>query len=194
MKKSLVMVSLLCMMLLVGCSLQLKDQTEKNTIQVNKDGSVTGTLVEPFTESYYKIEELERMVNEEATKYNQSAGDGAVTVTSVEMRDDGTVKVVLNYKSATDYEKFNQKTLFVGTVAEAKASGYAMEPMMAMDGSETISDTQILEKGDSKIVITEEAYDVKVSGKISYISANAEALDKKTAVVKTDAMTYIIYE
>ena len=83
MKKSLVMVSLLCMMLLVGCSLQLKDQTEKNTIQVNKDGSVTGTLVEPFTESYYKIEELERMVNEEATKYNQSAGDGAVTVSEV---------------------------------------------------------------------------------------------------------------
>lgn len=192
MKKTLVAIGILSMALFSGCG--MKDTIDESTIQVNKDQSITGTLVEPFGESYYKLDELESMVNEEVGKYNKSAGDGAVTLGSVEMMDEQTAKVVMTYKAASDYENFNQKTLFVGTVSDAKAKGYAFVEMMAVNGEGTISEAQILEKGDSKLVITEEIGNVKVPGKITYLSGNADPVDKKTAAVKAEEVTYILYE
>jgi hypothetical protein len=172
----------------------MSNQVDTNTVSVDKKGVVTETIIEDFTEAYYDADELKEMVDKEVSDYNTKAGQDNVTVTEYEVAD-GKVTLTRTFASYKDYAELNGKAFFVGTVAEAYDAGYSFADTTSADGSTTLSKTSILEKGDSKIVICEEAKDIKVSGKITYMSDAVVLKDNKTATVTEDGeLAYILYQ
>jgi len=191
-KKSVLLVSMLLTGVLFGCAGESKVET--NTISINKKGVVTGTIVEDFSQPYYDQEELKKMIDNEVAAYNSKAGADSVTVETYEVTD-GKVTLSMDYASYKDYADMNEKDFFVGTVSQAYDAGYSFESIKSADGTTTVSEKEILEMGEEKIVICDEAIDVRVSGKISYISGNAEIKDNKTASIKEEGvLAFILYE
>lgn len=193
MKKSrIIIASLLMALFLSACGED--GSTDTNTVSVDKKGVVTGTIIEDFAESYYDADELKRMVDKEVTDYNARAGEGSVTVKAYEAGE-GSIRLVMDYASYKDYVGLNEKEFFAGTVAEAYDAGYEFADVKSTDGSGTLLKQEVLENGDYKLVILEEAQDVKVSGKILYVSDGVELKNSKTATVKEEGgLAYILYQ
>lgn len=191
-KTRAIIVSLMMMFLLTACTGEKSADT--NTVSVDKKGTVTETIVEEFAQSYYDADELKQMVDKEVADYNAKAGENSVTVKTFEA-EEGKVKLVRTYTSYEDYAALNQSEFFVGTVAEAYDAGYSFEDMVSPDGSTTLTKQSVLENGESKIVICDVTGNVRVSGKITYISEGVKTQDNKTATVTEDGETsYILYQ
>lgn len=193
MKKSrIIIASLLMVLFLSACG--EGGSTDTNTVSVDKKGVVTGTIIEDFAESYYDADELKRMVDKEIEDYNAKNGADSVTVKTYEAGD-GRVRLVMDYASYKDYAGLNEKEFFAGTVRQAYDAGYEFADVKSADGNSTLSKQEVLENGDYKLVILEEAQDVKVPGKILYMSDGVELKDNKTATVKEEGgLAYILYQ
>ena len=164
-----------------------------DTIVIDKKGVVTGVIVEEFKESYYDGEELKNMVMQEVSDYNGEAGSENVTLSSFEVKD-GIVSVFLEYKNANDYKTFNDKEFFAGTISQAYDAGYNFVEMKSADGTKTLLPEEVLEKGDSHIIIWEEPVAIRTSGAIAYTSSNVEIkANKEAAATAEDGLFYIIY-
>lgn len=191
-KTRAVVVSLMMMFLLTACTGEKSADT--NTVSIDKKGTVTETIVEEFAQSYYDADELKEMIDQEVADYNAKAGENSVTVKTFEV-EEGKVKLVRTYTSYEDYAALNHSEFFAGTVAEAYDAGYSFEDMVSPDGSTTLTKQSVLENGESKIVICDVAGNVRVSGKITYISEDVEVQDHKTATVLEDGeISYILYQ
>ena len=196
-KKTMLLSLILAAFFLVGCS-NTGDITQ-NTIVVNKDGSILGVIVEEFGDSKYVSDELKAMVEEEVATYNSGAGEDKITLQSYEITEEGLAKVVLKYASGSDYIAFNEEILFAGTVSEAYNAGYEFADMRSVAGDGLVLEkADVLEKGTMKIAIFQENVNIRVNGKIAYVSSGVNLVDKKEAT-STDAdesieLFYVIYE
>ncbi|MBQ7067501.1 MAG: hypothetical protein IJN92_11860 [Lachnospiraceae bacterium] len=196
-KKTMLLSLILATFLLVGCS-NIGDITQ-NTIIVNKDGSILGVIVEEFGDSKYVSDELKAMVEEEVATYNSGAGEDKITLQSYEITEEGQAKVVLKYASSDDYKEFNEENTFAGTVSEAYDAGYEFADMRSVAGDgQVLEKADVLEKGTMKIAIFQENVNIRVNGKIVYVSSGVNLVDKKEAT-STDAdesieLFYVIYE
>lgn len=159
----------LMMMVLSGCG--GSDKITRNTIQVQKDGTVLGAIVADFSREYYDEIELKTMVDEEIKKYNAEAGKEAITIDSFQV-EDGVVYVFLQYASAADYEAYNKRTFFYGTIEEAHNAGYDLDVFLvdAKDNEKVIGYEELLEMGDKHVVISEEPIRIRTYNKILYYS------------------------
>lgn len=99
------------------------------TAEFRKNGSIRVTSVETFSEDYYSSDELASTISGAVRDYNSANGDGSVKEESFSV-ENGNAKVVLIYRSAADYQSFNNTTLFRGTVQEAEDSGFDFESIM----------------------------------------------------------------
>ena len=107
----------------------------------------------------------------------------------------------MKYEAAADYKEFNGKEFFAGTISDAYDAGYTFTDMNGADGAEKLSADQVLEMGESHIVIWEAAVPVRIPSKALYASANVKMADKKEAepVVQeengdsAEALFYVIY-
>lgn len=177
-----------------GCA--FGKEVDTTTITVEKDGTVVETIIEDFDKDYYQSDELEQMVTEEIDAYNETAGEEKVKLVSFEQDEEsGQIRLEMEYASASDYQQMNGEELFCGTVSEAYAAGYAFSPVLDQQTGSAVSGSDILEMGDKKIVIAEEAVNIRTSGKISYASEGVSVSDK-TATLPDDGelLSYIIYE
>jgi hypothetical protein len=121
------MTFVLCILLFVGCSQKPEPgPITETTLVVASNGSITYYLVEDFDKDYYDVLELNRMAAEEVAAYNEALGhstqeDPLVEVLSVEMVQDGSQKVVLQYalRDAEAFTDFFGIQLFYGTIAQA---------------------------------------------------------------------------
>lgn len=191
-KTTRIIVFMLTMLLLTACGASAKVET--NTVAVDKKGVVTSTLVEEFAESYYDADELKKMVDKEVADYNATAGADSVTVDTFEVSE-GKATLVRKFGTYKDYAALNDTEFFIGTVADAYDAGYEFDSVVSADGDTTLSKQQILENGDSRIVICEQAQDVRVPGKITYISSGVKIKDNKTATVTEEgSLAYILYQ
>ena len=192
------------LILLVGCfalSLcacgMLGGKVDTTTVSFEKNGEITETIVEDFSQPYYDVEELKGDITTKISEYNAKAGDAeAVTLGDVELNEEKTVFVDMHFKSATDYKAFNDKELFWGTVADAYGAGYEFTSMrdVAQEGV-VLSASDVLEKGDMHMVILEEAQQVIVPGKICYISDGISLIEEKRAISLNEGqIAFIIYE
>lgn len=189
--KSLMMCSLI-MLFLSACGTEAA--IEKNTLSIDKKNVVTETLIDDFSKEYYSSDELKQMIDNEVSDYNSSAGADNITVENFEVADK-KVKLVRKYTSYKDYAGLTGQDFFVGTVAEAYDKGYSFTDMTDADGEESISKSQVLEMSDYKIVICSDVVDVRVNGKIAYVSSGVKVKDSKTASVeKTDELSFILYQ
>lgn len=195
-------------MLLGGCG---KSEAEITTIAIQKDGTIEHTMIEEFTEE--SADGLTSAMLEKAAEYNENiAGDG-VKVESVDLGE-GTVKVVMTYPSAADFDGFMNMDVidvdpalhapfFYGTVQEAFAEGYELN--VSMYGVENENQIQgredLLLYGENKIVIYDNQMNLGAPVQISipetplYISDNVTLAGKKTVEVSdTDEVAYILLE
>lgn len=172
-------------------------------LEVGKDGNITETLVEDFAETYYNEENLRSMILSEIDEFNRNHGEGTVSVDKLEQKD-GMVTVQISYPSAEIYseyntDEYNSKNLFCGTVKEAYDAGYPLDvSLQDVNGETTIGKQELLEMGEQYILISENPMQVKVPGKIQYVSSNVTVSGKSEARLSGDEAAsekyYIMYK
>lgn len=182
-------------LLLSGCG--AVNDVDTTTVVIKKDGAIEENIVTDFDKDYYSVEGLEQMLGEQIQAYNQKAGADTVKLLSVEEKEgENRVKAKIAYSAGEDYSQIHNQVFFCGTVSDAYNAGYAFVPMIDQESGAAVSEGDILELGSKKIVISEEAVNISVSGKISHVSEGVSLMDKKTAVLPDDGekLSYVIYE
>lgn len=178
---------------LTGCGSQFS--AEKDTIYVQKKGTVKGANVAAFDKDYYDETELSEFITQTVDTYVEKSGEGTVELADFGV-DEQVAHAYLNYASAEDYAAFNGVECYAGTVLDAKADGYDIpDAFTAVTDRETTWDAE-----DNKIVIIGQQLQVQVDGTILFVSDNASVTGKNTADVTYDILNddaepaYIVYK
>ena len=179
-----------------GNKTQTEDGGQITSISIEKNGSIENTIVEDFSQSYYELDSLSAMIEQDIEAYHNQNPDSKISLSKCELTDDNsTVRVVMKYGDSQTYTGFNGETLFSGTVQDAYSAGYNLD--MTLDevkkGEKTgnsISRDDILGMGESHILIIEKPSDeekaqekiaVKCFGDIEFVGAGVEPTGKKSA-------------
>jgi len=183
-KRKLLILLTLLTLLLAGC--KKSSSVDTNTIEVDKDGMITSTIIEDFDKDYYLEEELKQAIDNEIAEYNSAAGENAATVEKFNVKDK-KVNVVIQFATANDYATLNNIPLFAGTIEEAIAAGYDFDSTFTkitkgkVDGEDTFKAADIVGLSDYKVIIVQETTAVAVPGNIAYISEGITIRGKKSA-------------
>lgn len=178
--KYIIALALCC--LLAGCGKQeTADTNDVSTITVEKKGTVVGEIIEDFDQPYYDEKELEEEIKKTVDEYNETAEDGQVTWKSCE-RVDNSISVVLEYKTAEDYRKFNNVDFFYGTILEAYDAGYDLNITLSdVKTGTSVGKEDLMAMGDNHIVITTEQERISCYGNILYIGDGVTLVNDKEA-------------
>lgn len=180
---------------------QDQDVTKETTVKLERDGTITNTIIENFDETLYSADNLQSMMLDEVSAFNSTTGGKSISIDKVEALE-GQVEVVLTYAGASVYETFNEVTCFYGTMTEFYDSGidttditfhtkngdiYGMEELLKLEENRII----VLEK--SKV---EGTIRVETPSKILYASDNVEFLSNKSVRISADTedLAYIIID
>ena len=162
---------MICAGMLAGCGSSLEADT--NTVYVSKHRKVVSMDVEQLDQSYYDETELKEFVDSAVDEYNTENGKNSVKVDDLTV-EDGTAKLRMDYETVDDYTAFNGVELYEGKIVQALAAGYDFDTDFAgvdKDGSVTgVTRWDILAQEDLKVVIIKANTDVKIDGKILYLS------------------------
>lgn len=178
MKKQKLGLALAAVLLLSGCG-GIEKMTE-TTVTVDDKGTVEELLLEDFSDETYNEEELTAQINELVEAYNKEAGSEAVSVKSMQVKDE-QAKVQLEYQSVADYRGFNQVDFFAGSVKEAQKEGYAF--------ASDFTDAKGKDASTAKIPDGCENQQVLVPGTILYVSKNMEVVNESQARLSADEDT-----
>lgn len=189
--------------MLAGCGNVDSDST---IVSIGKKGTVTTIDVEAFAQDYYTEEDFKAFAESAIDTYNMSHEVDAVTLSEFAITD-GVAKLKMEFKSAKDYSEFNRIPLFQGTVVEAVAAGYKFEgTFSAVEKGEvtgSATKTEVMADADLNVVIIQANTDVKVAGKICYVSNQNVTVtakdtisikDAENAALESDVLTYIVYK
>ena len=166
---------------LTGCS-QFK--AEHSAVELKKDGSVMAAVLDTLDKSYYDEEELKTAIDESVADYNEGKEETAIVVKKFEASEEG-VQLYMNYAAAEDYQAFNNVTFYAGDLQGAYDDHYEFPDTFwqvekgKVTGTVTRSD--ILSGLNYYVLIYSEEMDVKVPGKIVYVSTDTAVTGKKTA-------------
>ncbi len=122
--KKLFSICLVCLAaagLMTGCGKSL--EADRDTVYVQKKGSVTSAAIADFDKDYYDEEELKKYVDERVADYQEQHGEDSVSIDKFSV-EEGVAKLYINYKGYEEYQDFNEVTLFSGTVPQALAEGF----------------------------------------------------------------------
>ena len=181
----IVLVFLLSVGMFTGCGTSYK--ADESTGFVLKDGKIVSTDVENFDEKTYDKDGLKEYVKNEIDTYNEKNGKGSV---SLKKLDTGEKKATLTiaYRTAEDYQKFNDMELYTGSVAEALAAGYSFDGSFASVKNGKIKaceSSAFLDDSSCKVVVIRGNTNVKVKGTICYVSTtNTSYVDAQTIAIK----------
>lgn len=173
-------------MLLTGCTNYAK-QYDKNTLVVNRNGSLVEVSVEDFKDSSVKAEDLSAYIEEQVDNYNSDAGND-IKMVSIDTEDMSHVKLVLSYKNVESYDAFNlleYSLTDVNNVEEASLTG-----SFTSAEDKKVNPADIIAEGKGKVLILSEATDVVIKGTVLYYNDEVTYKDgvattsgEKTAVI-----------
>lgn len=174
--------------LLLGACSSTGDVKE-SVVSVKKDGTVSHVIRESFDESYFDLEELQDEVLGAVVSYNSQQGEEKVTVTRVQLMDDGMTDggsitdVEMEYQSAEDYAGFNRETFFVGTPLQAQTEGFDLNRVYVGigDDTQTIGMSELLGTDGIQLLITDTQQLIVSEKKLLYASENTEILENGKA-------------
>jgi len=191
-KKSMrILLALSLMLLMGGCAFGNKAVSE-NTIIVDKDGIISGIIVEEFQDEDYEQEELEQLIEEKIATFNQ--GGEQIKLEKFEVSE-GKTYVHLSYQTAQDYKEFNNEDLFSGSVSDAGSAGYEFVDVKSVkEGESGLDAGSVSQKSGMKILIFEEPVAVRVAGTIAYVSDGVTVTGKKEAKADGEGLFYVLYE
>ncbi len=159
---------------LTGCG---QEKTpDVSSVSIGKDGVIAHQIVGGY-EQNYDMEELQKLASDRVEEYCAQKGPGSVTLESVDKSDD-KVLIKLQYASGQDYNEFNHREFFIGTVEQANENGYQLENVAFVSPDGKPTEVGYMEEQDKKqIVIIEtkptEEMVVNIYGKILYINQSA---------------------
>ena len=158
-----------------------------STISVDKKNKVTSVTIASLPSEQYNEEELKQSIDEAVATYNDGEDKDKITLKGFKVKK-GQATLRLVYASGDDYEAFNERILFVGTVAEAKVAGFDFEGEFLDTSKATIKGSTILkDASDEKVIITNEPVQIQTDKDILYTSPNATIIDKRLAQVEAEA-------
>lgn len=192
---------LLFSILIIGCFLAGCKKTDsvsydETTINIDKKGKVSETIVETFDKDYYDVDELKAEFTSVIDDYNESKGSNLVRLKDVKL-DDSKVYVSIDFSSVDDYKELLNEDLYFGTINDAYDDGYKMDvTMKGIQNGDKIGKVEIMGMKDRQIVIVGEHVKIKVNEPIAYVSANVEVLSDKEARVLSESsgLAYLILE
>lgn len=193
-RQRMVLLFTLFILFIGGCGFEKEFKTDESGVSVNKKGVITQAIVEDFSQPYYDADELKKEIEEKIASYNQkAANDEAIVLDRYELSEEKILSVYLRYQTSKDYDSFNGKEFYVGSVQKAYENGNDFDHMQGTDG-QAVSAHEILENGDYGVVILEESQKVFVPTKIAYVSQGVSVIDEKTALNLNEGETaYIVY-
>ncbi|WP_026490572.1 MULTISPECIES: hypothetical protein [unclassified Butyrivibrio] len=182
MKSSVAVISvIMTLSVLSGCG--AGGNTSKLTtssIEINKDGSVVSTIIDDFAESYYNLDELKEMTENEVNSFIVSKGEGAAELKSVDLND-GKVKLVIKFSDVDNYADFNSEYLAYETVTDAVLSGQLdVNTLVDKDGI-AIDPDKAAVLSDQHVIITKSANIIAAPYKVKYFAGKAKAYNKYMA-------------
>lgn len=213
MKKKL---ALLCTAATVAClsaGCGGSDVTE-STVELKRNGRIVEYTIEDFSESYYDADELQSYVDSAVEEWTGS-DEGSIRVKRSEV-EDGTAYLTIQYDSAETYADFNGIECFAGSIVQAQAAGYDFDmDFVQVDNEDTgdeslsveaeiqpvVSGETVTEDDDLKVLIIRNHVNVKVPGRIAYVSDHVEVQDGNTVTADTDdgsadhdVLLYVLYK
>ena len=184
MNKKLIAVLLAMLMFGLSACGALKDATV-STIYVDKKGKVTSATIASLPAEQYDENELKKSIDEALDAYN--SGQDKITLDDFKVKKE-QAHLILTYATAEDYENFNGRVLFAGTMAEARSAGYEFEGEFIDANKVSTTGSAILQEAqDELIIITNEPVQIQTTKDILYTSANATIIDKRVAMVEAEA-------
>lgn len=206
MKNKSIGILLLSACLLAGCGSRL--DVDCDTVYVQKKGTVVSASIEPFEKDYYDAEELKAFVDDEIASYQEKYVDASLELDKFGVEND-TAKLYIKFGTCDEYARFNGVELFNGSVVQAQAEGYQFDTELVevengnkKDGKVDID--PVINNVDNKVVIIKQNIDVKVPGKVLYVSAQNTTLKGKDTVSigasedsvnpEDTVLSYIIYK
>ena len=197
-RKQLAALGCMAVICLTGCgAAKAPEAIETSTVVVTEKGKITAHLVADFDKTYYDMSELTTMAKEEAEEFNSSklsSDEKPVVVEQAELLDNSRIKLTYQFDSWETYTEFNEGKLFFGTVNEAAEEGYLSGATLksVRDGS-TMTEEQLKQDGDRKMIITDADADIYCPGKVIYISEGAAVNeDGSVAAAQADGLVYIL--
>lgn len=205
--RKMISVGLVCLVmagLITGCGKSL--EANRDTVYVQKKGTVVSAAIADLDKDYYDEEELKSYIDERVEKYQEEHGKDSVKVDDFSV-EEGTAKLFIKYAGCEEYEDFNEVTLFSGTIPQALAEGYDFnaEFTAVEDGKAAGSaDTKTIVDLDAKVIVLSEKVDVKVDGTVQYVSSQYTTMKEKDTVSiqlpeevedgEESSLVYIIYQ
>lgn len=194
MKKPAILLVLSLGCLLCGC--KAAQEADRETLEIKKNGSIVETVRESFEEDYYNIDELKSYIGSAVDTYNEDFTKAHITLGKCAVK--GTIaEAVLTYESMEDYMGFNHMEIFVGDLDELADTSYHDSVNLKDRKGTSVSLSHLIASGeDYKAAVLTQSCEVKVSGKIAYVSDGVEWLSGKSANVQIsdEACAYIIYQ
>lgn len=173
-----------CVLALAGCGeAPAQEPISTSTIVLAADGSFTQCRVEDFDREYYQLSELDSMIRQEVQDYVSGApgGSQAVAVEQVDALEENRdrVMVSLHFADSRVYEDYAVQVdqqpcrLFYGTVKEAIAEGYDLAgALQDVRKGMAVTAEQLEKIGDKRVLVFEEALQIRCPSKVLYISGN----------------------
>ncbi len=188
--RTILIMTLMTGILLTGCGSSASSTFSQNTISLQKDRSLTYTIVTDFAESYYDVDELTQMAEEEVSE----TGLG-VSVQSAQVTD-GVIQFTYEMDSAEDYASFMSTSCYLGTISSALSDSYRLKVTVDSVKDDTQVTLADVSHTDYSLFIWNEEIAVGCPGKIMYYSTNLEMADDYS-VVPLDESTgpyYVVYK
>lgn len=176
-----------------GASSSSKEKEQVTSVAIGKDGTIDSVIVEDFQESYYKVESLASMIQDDIIGFQKEKPGTEVVLESCELYGENQdfVKVEISYDSDDSYTDFNHEIFFAGSIQEAYEEGFDLDMQLkkpdkedADDEDYTIGKRELLEMSEHHIVIMEENMRVKCFDDILYVSEGVECVNDKTVDMK----------
>lgn len=172
-----------------------------NSLSILEDGSIKSIIIEDFSENYYNVDDLTKMILDTISVYQKEDPDSSIVLETCEMVEQ-QVKVVMKYNSAEAYNGYNNEDLFVGTVQEAYGEGYDLNMTLTGTDKEAskIGRQELLGMGENHIMILENTMDegmlrVNCYDTILYTGDGVSPIEKKRAdVTKTQGFRVIVFK
>lgn len=187
-------VMMVCVVWLAGCE---SDQTEftKSGIEVSEDNTINAVIIENFTADYYQMEELKQFVAEDVANYNTELGSAAVTVGESSM-ENGIIRLNLGFQNFDVYNGYMPEEVFIGDLQGAYDRGYSFDRTLNTAGKDgqTIARADLMNMGNSKVIVVTGDLCVRCPSKILYYSTGMTLLDSQTVSADTAGNYFIIYK
>ncbi|MCH1982889.1 hypothetical protein MCG98_09970 [Ruminococcus sp. OA3] len=181
MKKYIVLLAGILFILLTGCGAA----ADNSTVTIDKKGRVTSVIVDSFDRSYYDTEKLESTVEKAVAAYNKEQDAEKVSMKQCRYdKKQQEIRLEMEYASCSDYEAFNQVTLFDGTITQAGETYDFEGKFLDAGGNETDIAAVRTQYPEARVTVTNEPVDVVTRGKILCVSENVKILGEKKARVE----------